>query len=98
MPILSKLPVVFASEEIYLLTCPRYDKLTIAVGNIRVNLQSQVEAMLNEVVNFKMHIQDSLQAYEDLVTREGEDECRAQDEFAAAEAAEFAAEQEIESR
>lgn len=47
-----------------------YDQLKHAVGAQREKLHSEVEKIINDIVNFKVHIQKSLEDYEDLTARE----------------------------
>ena len=51
-----------------------YEQLTIRAANLREELHTQIERMLNDVVQFKIHIQKSLGSYEQFVADECERE------------------------
>lgn len=52
----------------------RFEQLTIRANSLREELHSEVEKMLGNVVNFKIHVQTSLEDYENFVAREVEQE------------------------
>ena len=51
-----------------------YEHLTIRAAALREELHTQIERMLNDVVKFKVHIQKSLEDYEQFVAEEMEKE------------------------
>ena len=52
-----------------------YEQLTIRAASLREELHTEIERMLNDVVKFKVHIQKSLEDYEQFVAEEVEKEC-----------------------
>lgn len=69
-----------------------YEQLTLASSQLRESLHTELERMLNEVIKFKVHVQGSLEGYEEFVAQEVERECEEQ------EAAELAEMGEVEGR
>jgi hypothetical protein len=48
----------------------RYEQLTIRAANLREELHTEVERILNDVIKFKIHIQQKLEDYETFVDQE----------------------------
>ena len=57
-------------EDCRLLTYYRYEQLTIRAAALREELHTQVERVLNDVIKFKIHIQQKLEDYEVFVDGE----------------------------
>lgn len=53
----------------------RYEQLTLRAASLREELHTEIERMLNDVIKFKVHIQKSLEDYEQFVAEEVEREC-----------------------
>lgn len=49
---------------------PRYEQLTLRASALREELHTEIMRMLNDVIKFKMHMQKSLEEYEEFVTEE----------------------------
>ena len=47
-----------------------YEQLTLRAGQLREELHTEIMRMLNDVIKFKMHVQKSLEEYEEFVTEE----------------------------
>ena len=62
----------------------RYEQLTIRSSALREELHTELERMLNDVIKFKIHVQGSLEAYEEFVAQEVERECEEQEASSAA--------------
>lgn len=58
---------------------PRYEQLTLRSSSVREELHTELERMLNDIIKFKIHVQGSLEAYEDFVAQEVERECQEQE-------------------
>ena len=58
----------------------RYEQLTLRSSALREELHTELERMLNDVIKFKIHIQGSLEAYEEFVAQEVEREVEEQDQ------------------
>ena len=71
----------------------RYEQMTLAVSSLREELHTELERMLNDVIKFKVHVQTSLEGYEDFVAQEVDRECEEQ-EVAEAEERRLAEEEE----
>ena len=71
----------------------RYEQLTLAVASLREELHTELERMLNDVIKFKVHVQSSLEGYEDFVAQEVDRECEEQ-EIAEAEERRLAEEEQ----
>ncbi|KAK3708638.1 kinetochore-associated Ndc80 complex subunit ndc80 [Vermiconidia calcicola] len=56
-----------------------YEQLTLRSSSLREELHTELERMLNDVIKFKIHIQGSLEAYEEFVAQEVERECEEQE-------------------
>ncbi|KAG8626342.1 hypothetical protein KVT40_005287 [Elsinoe batatas] len=67
-----------------------YEQLTLKSATLREELHTELEKMLNDIIKFKVHVQTSLEGYEEFVAQEVEAECEEQE---AAEAAEMAEEE-----
>lgn len=52
-----------------------YEQLTLRAASLREELHTEIERMLNDVIKFKVHIQKSLEDYEQFVAEEVEREC-----------------------
>ncbi|GAM87967.1 hypothetical protein ANO11243_059960 [Dothideomycetidae sp. 11243] len=61
-----------------------YEQLTLKSASLREELHTELERMLNDIIKFKVHVQTSLEGYEEFVAQEVEAECEEQE---AAEAA-----------
>lgn len=61
------------------LTFDRYEQLTLRSSAVREELHTELERMLNDIIKFKIHVQGSLEAYEDFVAQEVERECQEQE-------------------
>lgn len=57
----------------------RYEQLTLRSSALREELHTELERMLNDIIKFKIHIQTSLEGYEDFVAQEVERECEEQE-------------------
>lgn len=65
----------------------RYEQLTLNSNALREELHTQLERMLNDVIKFKVHVQTSLEGYEELVSQELDQQCLEEEEAAEAEEA-----------
>ncbi|KAK8252754.1 HEC/Ndc80p family protein-like protein [Phyllosticta capitalensis] len=52
-----------------------YEQLTLRAAEIREQLHTEIERMLNDVIKFKVHVQKSLEDYEVFVAEEVDREC-----------------------
>ena len=52
----------------------RYEQLTIRSAAIREELHTELERMLNDIIRFKIHVQGSLEGFEEFVAQEVERE------------------------
>lgn len=59
--------------------CCRYEQLTLRSSALREELHTELERMLNDIIKFKIHIQGSLEGYEEFVAQEVERECDEQE-------------------
>ena len=57
----------------------RYEQLNLRANTLREELHTEIERMLNEIIKFKVHIQQSLEDYEVFVVEEFEQEASATD-------------------
>jgi kinetochore protein NDC80 len=48
----------------------RYEQLTLRANSLREELHTETNRMLSDVIKFKMHIQKSINEYEEFVTDE----------------------------
>ncbi|GAB7350636.1 hypothetical protein MBLNU459_g1199t1 [Dothideomycetes sp. NU459] len=69
-----------------------YEQLTLASSQLRESLHTELERMLNDIIRFKVHVQTSLEGYEEFVAQEVERECDEQEQAELAEAEERRAE------
>lgn len=53
--------------------------MTLQSAALREELHTELERMLNDIIKFKIHIQQSLEMYEDFVAQEVERECAEQE-------------------
>lgn len=59
------------SHVVALLTpSSRFEQLTLHANSIREELHTEIEKILNDVIKFKVHIQQSLENYEGFVDQE----------------------------
>ena len=56
-----------------------HEQLTLKAAALREELHTEVEKMLNDVIRFKVHVQKSLEDYENFVAEEVEQEVAEQD-------------------
>ena len=75
----------------------RFDQLTNRSNDLREQLHTELERMITDIIKFKIHIQQSLENYEDFVAQEVEREVEEQ-EAASAVAASGATQQVDERR
>jgi kinetochore protein NDC80 len=65
--------------------------MTLRCANLREELHTELERMLNDIIRFKIHIQGSLEGYEEFVAgevdREWEEQAAAMNDEAANSAA-----------
>jgi kinetochore protein NDC80 len=54
----------------------RHEQLTIRAANLREELHTEIERILNDVIHFKIHIQKKLEDYEGFVDEEVSREVR----------------------
>ncbi|KAK6407956.1 kinetochore-associated Ndc80 complex subunit ndc80, partial [Oleoguttula sp. CCFEE 5521] len=57
----------------------QYEQLTHASAALREELHTELERMLNDIIKFKIHVQGSLEAYEEFVASEVEREMAEQE-------------------
>ena len=57
----------------------RYEQLTLRASALREELHTEIERMLNDIIKFKVHVQKSLEDYEQFVAEEVEKECEEQE-------------------
>jgi kinetochore protein NDC80 len=65
-------------------TC-RFEQLTLRANSLREELHTEIERMLDDIVRFKLHIQRSLEEYEQFIADEVEKSCEEQDMLGDAE-------------
>ena len=58
----------------------RYEQLTLRANSLREELHTEIERMLNDIIKFKVHVQKSLEDYENFVVEEVETELGTGDE------------------
>lgn len=68
-----------------LLTISRYEQLQLRANSLREELHTEIERMLDDIVRFKLHVQRSLEEYEQFIADEVERSCEEQDMLAQAE-------------
>lgn len=77
----------------------RYERLTLKAEALREELHTQVEKMLNDVIRFKVNVQEGIEGFDAFVVGELESELGGQDECEAeAEAEREEGEQKEEAR
>ena len=59
----------------------RYEQLTLRANSLREELHTEIERMLDDIVRFKLHVQRSLEEYEQFIADEVEKSCEEQDLF-----------------
>jgi kinetochore protein NDC80 len=59
-----------------MLTGDRHEQLTIRAANLREELHTEIERILNDVIHFKIHVQKKLEDYEGFVDEEVSREVR----------------------
>lgn len=59
----------------------RYEQLTLRANALREELHTEIERMLDDIVRFKLHVQRSLEEYEQFIADEVEKSCEEQDEL-----------------
>ncbi|KAF2865878.1 HEC/Ndc80p family-domain-containing protein [Massariosphaeria phaeospora] len=62
-----------------------YEQLTLRANALREELHTEIERMLDDIVRFKLHIQRSLEEYEQFIADEVERSCEEQDMLGDAE-------------
>lgn len=58
---------------------PRYEQLQLRANALREELHTEIERMLDDIVRFKLHVQRSLEEYEQFIADEVERSCEEQD-------------------
>jgi kinetochore protein NDC80 len=64
----------------------RYEQLQLRANALREELHTEIERMLDDIVRFKLHVQKSLEEYEQFIADEVERSMQEQDEEAEGEA------------
>jgi SMC interacting uncharacterized protein involved in chromosome segregation len=57
----------------------RYEQLQLRANSLREELHTEIERMLDDIVRFKLHVQRSLEEYEQFIADEVERSCEEQD-------------------
>jgi kinetochore protein NDC80 len=57
----------------------RYEQLQLRANALREELHTEIERMLDDIVRFKLHVQRSLEEYEQFIADEVERSCEEQD-------------------
>ena len=57
----------------------RYEQLQLRANALREELHTEIERMLDDIVRFKLHVQKSLEEYEQFIADEVERSCEEQD-------------------
>jgi kinetochore protein NDC80 len=70
----------------------RYEQLQLRANALREELHTEIERMLDDIVRFKLHVQKSLEEYEQFIADEVERSCEEQDMLAEDEDEEIAEE------
>jgi len=68
-----------------MLTRCRYEQLQLRANTLREELHTEIERMLDDIVRFKLHIQKSLEEYEQFIADEVERSCQEEDQLGDAE-------------
>lgn len=63
----------------------RYEQLQLRANALREELHTEIERMLDDIVRFKLHVQRSLEEYEQFIADEVERSCEEQDMLAQAD-------------
>lgn len=71
----------------------RYEQLQLRANTLREELHTEIERMLDDIVRFKLHVQRSLEEYEQFIADEVERSCEEQDELEEEEGGEEEGEQ-----
>ncbi|KAJ4349922.1 kinetochore-associated Ndc80 complex subunit ndc80 [Didymosphaeria variabile] len=58
-----------------------YEQLQLRANTLREELHTEIERMLDDIVRFKLHIQKSLEEYEEFVSDEVERSCEEEDQL-----------------
>jgi kinetochore protein NDC80 len=58
----------------------RYEQLQLRANALREELHTEIERMLDDIVRFKLHVQKSLEEYEQFIADEVERSMQEQDE------------------
>lgn len=59
----------------------RYEQLQLRANTLREELHTEIERMLDDIVRFKLHIQKSLEEYEQFIADEVERSCEEEDQL-----------------
>jgi kinetochore protein NDC80 len=59
----------------------RYEQLQLRANTLREELHTEIERMLDDIVRFKLHIQKSLEEYEQFIADEVERSCMEEDQL-----------------
>lgn len=59
----------------------RYEELQLRANTLREELHTEIERMLDDIVRFKLHIQKSLEEYEQFIADEVERSCEEEDQL-----------------
>ena len=62
-----------------MLTKFRYEQLQLRANALREELHTEIERMLDDIVRFKLHVQRSLEEYEEFIADEVQRSCEEQD-------------------
>ncbi|KAF2661235.1 HEC/Ndc80p family protein-like protein [Lophiostoma macrostomum CBS 122681] len=62
-----------------------FEQLTLRANSLREELHTEIERMLDDIVRFKLHVQRSLEEYEQFIADEVEKSCEEQDMLGDAE-------------
>ncbi|RMZ71592.1 hec ndc80p family [Pyrenophora seminiperda CCB06] len=72
-----------------------YEQLQLRANALREELHTEIERMLDDIVRFKLHVQKSLEEYEQFIADEVERSCEEQDALAEDEEEEEAEDEEM---
>ena len=75
----------------------RYEQLTLRSGELREELHTELEKIIQYIINFKLHIQGSLENYEEFVAAECEREWQEQEAADGQLDVELGAEEEVDA-
>lgn len=59
----------------------RYEQLQLRANTLREELHTEIERMLDDIVRFKLHVQKSLEEYEQFIADEVERSCQEEDQL-----------------